>query len=78
MGIAYVAALRAKVNVLLCDKSQEQVDKGLRLMDKLLAKDLSKGRIAEYEAQKARERVKVVPPDQGFSGLKDVDMVVEA
>lgn len=77
LGIAYVAALRAKVNVLVYDKSPEQVDRGLRLMDKLLAKDVAKGRLVDYEAKEARERVQVVPQEKGMTGLRDVDMVVE-
>lgn len=44
LGIAYVSALRAKVPVQLYDRSPEQVKKGLALMDKLLAKDVTKVR----------------------------------
>lgn len=77
LGIAYVAALGAKVNVLVYDKSTDQVDRGLRLMDKLLAKDVAKGRLVDYEAKEARARVQVVPQDKGLAGLRDVDMVVE-
>lgn len=76
-GIAFVAALRAKVPVLLHDRSQEQVAKGLSLMDKLLAKDVSKGRITSEEAKEARDRVSVIG-DAGIKGFRDVDMVVEA
>ena len=65
------------MNALLYDKSPEQVDRGLRLMDKLLAKDVAKGRLVDYEAKEARERVTVVPHDKGMKGLRDVDMVVE-
>ncbi|KAJ7647828.1 3-hydroxyacyl-CoA dehydrogenase [Roridomyces roridus] len=74
LGIAFVSALRAKVPVLLHDRSPEQVTKGLALMDKLLAKDVSKGRITTEAAKDARERVTVVDA----KGLRDVDMVVEA
>ena len=77
LGIAYVAALRAKVPVLLVDKSSSQVQKGLSLMDKLLAKDVSKGKISEADAKEARERVIVVPEGTGLKGFKDVDMVIE-
>lgn len=65
------------MNVLVYDKSPEQVDRGLRLMDKLLAKDVAKGRLVDYEAKEARERVQVVPQEKGMTGLRDVDMVVE-
>ena len=78
LGIAYVAALRAKVDVHLYDVSSEQMDKGLKLMDKLLAKDASKGKITELEAKEAKERVTVIPGDKGIAGLRDVDMAIEA
>jgi len=76
-GIALVSALRAKVPVLLHDRSPEQVAKGLSLMDKLLAKDVAKGRITNEQAKEAKDRVTVVGQDQGIKGLRDVDMVIE-
>ena len=76
-GIALVSALRAKVPVLLHDRSSEQVAKGLSLVDKLLAKDVAKGRITSDEAKDARERITVVGADAGIKGLRDVDMVIE-
>ncbi|CCA76950.1 probable 3-hydroxybutyryl-CoA dehydrogenase [Serendipita indica DSM 11827] len=77
LGIAYVASLRAKVPVYLVDKSPVQIQKSLSLMDKLLAKDVSKGKLSEQEAKDARQRITVVPEEQGIEGLKDVDLVVE-
>ncbi len=76
-GIALVSALRAKVPVLLHDRSSEQVAKGLSLVDKLLAKNVAKGRITSDEAKDARERITVVGADAGIKGLRDVDMVIE-
>ncbi|KAF8256489.1 nad binding 3-hydroxyacyl-CoA dehydrogenase [Lactarius quietus] len=80
LGIAYVAALRAKVNVQLYDRSPDQLAKGLTLMDKLLAKDVAKGKIqdADADARQARERVSVVNRAVGVRALRDVDMVIEA
>ncbi|KAF8523248.1 hypothetical protein JB92DRAFT_3087524 [Gautieria morchelliformis] len=75
LGIAYVAALRAKVPVLLSDKSQTQIKSGLALFDKLLAKDTDKGKITREEAQEARDRIRVV---EDVKSMRDVDMVVEA
>ncbi|KAJ7125317.1 3-hydroxyacyl-CoA dehydrogenase [Mycena epipterygia] len=75
LGIAFVAALRAQVPVLLHDRSSDQVAKGLALMDSLLAKDVSKGRISSDAAKDAKGRVTVV---DNIAGLRDVDMVVEA
>ncbi|KAJ7270126.1 3-hydroxyacyl-CoA dehydrogenase [Mycena haematopus] len=75
LGIAFVSALRAKVPVLVHDRSADQVTKGLALMDKLLAKDVAKGRITSDVAKDARDRVTIVSE---LKGLRDVDMVVEA
>jgi len=74
-GIALVSALRAKVPVLLHDRSQDQVAKGLALIDKLLAKDVDKGRLTDVEAKETRERISVT---DSLEGLRDVDMVIEA
>ena len=76
-GIALVSALRAKVSVLLHDRSSEQITNGLGLIDKLLAKDVAKGRLTNEEAREARDRVHVVRGEQGIKGLRDVDMVIE-
>lgn len=76
-GIALVSALRAKVPVLLYDRSSEQMTKGLALVDKLLAKDVGKGRLTNEQAKEARDRLTVVGQEQGLKGLRDVDMVVE-
>lgn len=46
-------------------------------MDKLLAKDVAKGKIQATEAKEARDLVTVVGPEVGLKGLRDVDMVVE-
>ena len=63
--------------VQLYDRSSEQISKGLNLMDRLLAKDVSKGKIQEADARHARERVSVIDQTVGVRGLRDVDMVVE-
>ena len=76
-GIALVSALRAKVPVLLHDRSPEQITKGLGLIDKLLAKDVAKGRLTNEQAKEARDRVNVVGREQGIKGLRGADMVVE-
>ena len=47
-------------------------------MDKLLAKDISKGKIQDTEAREARDRITVLDYDtQGIKGFRDVDMVIE-
>jgi len=75
MGIALVSALHAKVPVLLHDRSKDQVAKGLSLIDRLLVKDVGKGRLTDLQAKETRERISVV---DSLEGLRDVDMVVEA
>ena len=74
LGIAFVSAVHAKVPVLLHDRSSAQVKSGLALMDKLLAKDVAKGKISREAVKEARDRVTVV---EGLPNLRDVDMVVE-
>jgi len=74
-GIAMVSALRAKVPVLLHDRSKDQITKGLSLVDKLLAKDVGKGKLTNTEAKEARDRLSVM---DSLEDLRDVDMVVEA
>lgn len=61
----------------LNDKSLEQVDMGLKLMDKSLAKDVAKGRLQDGEAREARERVTIFWAETGMASLRDADMVVE-
>lgn len=74
LGIAYVVALRARVPVLLTDKSQAQIKSGLALFDNLLERDTDKGRITHEQAKAARDRLTIV---DDIRALKDVDMVVE-
>jgi len=73
-GIALVSALRAKVPVVIHDKSPEQVEKSLSLVDKLLTKDVSKGRLTAEDAKTVKDRISVA---ESLRGLRDVDMVVE-
>ncbi len=76
-GIALVSALRAKVPVLLYDRSPEQTTKGLAFVDKLLEKDVNKGRIQSIDAKEAKDRIQVVGHEEGIKGMRDVDMVIE-
>jgi len=50
----------------------------LKFMDRLLAKDVAKGKIQEADARHARERVSVIDQTVGVRALRDVDMVIEA
>jgi 3-hydroxybutyryl-CoA dehydrogenase len=69
-----VSALRAKVQVVLHDRSKEQIEKGLEFIDKLLVKDVGKGRLTLVQSKETMERISVV---DSLDGLRDVDMVVE-
>ena len=63
--------------MLLYDKSPAQIGKSLKFMEKLLDKEVAKGRLTSSEASEARGRVSVVPEEKGIAGLRDVDMAVE-
>ncbi|KAI1108979.1 3-hydroxybutyryl-CoA dehydrogenase [Nemania sp. NC0429] len=75
LGIALVAAQKAGVPVILVDNSQASLDKGLAFADKLLAKDVSKSRITQDQADEARSRLTGAT---SIDRLADVDFVIEA
>ncbi|KAI9700826.1 MAG: hypothetical protein M1836_002195 [Candelina mexicana] len=75
LGIALVAAQKAQVPVTLVDSSQASIDKGLKLADKLLDKDVSKQRISKDDAAAARERLK---PTTSMDDMSEVDFIIEA
>jgi len=74
-GVKTVASVKARLPVLIHDRSKEQIEKSLKLMDTLLAKDVKKGKLQQSDATEARERVTVV---DSIAGLRDVDMCIEA
>lgn len=74
-GIAYVTAVRAKRNVVIMDVSKEQTEKSLSFCDKLLSKDVTKGKMSQEDADAARSRISTVTE---LAGLKDMDFLVEA
>ncbi|KAJ3996548.1 hypothetical protein F5050DRAFT_1758590 [Lentinula boryana] len=91
IGIAFVASLRAKIPiVLLYDHDSSQITRGLEFMDKLLAKDVSKGKISENDAKAAKARITAIASSSASSSSNDetnwarelgergTDMVVEA
>ncbi|KAK7935155.1 hypothetical protein PG985_000650 [Apiospora marii] len=75
LGIALVAAQRAGVPVTLIDTSQASLDKGLGFAEKLLAKDVSKQRISQEQADKARS---LLTSSISIDNLSEVDFVIEA
>ncbi|KAI0024508.1 3-hydroxyacyl-CoA dehydrogenase [Xylariomycetidae sp. FL0641] len=75
LGIALVAAQKAGVPVKLVDTSQAALDKGMGFAEKLLAKDVSKSRITQDQADEARSKL---TPTTAFDELSQVDFVIEA
>lgn len=59
----------------LVDTSQASIDKGLKFAEKLLEKDVGKGRISKEDATAARERLTT---STKLEDLSDVDFVIEA
>lgn len=70
-----VVAQRAKLPVNLIDSSQASIDKGLKFAEKLLAKDVGKGRLSQEDADAARGRLTT---STKLEDLSDVDFVIEA
>jgi len=75
LGIAYVAAMTAKVNVLIMDRDETALQKGLMFMDKLIEKDVKKGKFTAEQGQEGRARVKTVSSLEAF---KSADLIIEA
>ena len=73
-GIAQVAA-EAGLQVVLNDINQEFIDKRLAFIDKLLSKNVDKGRITEE--QKAETLARLIP-STNLADAADVDLVIEA
>lgn len=61
--------------VSLIDSSQASIDKGLKFAEKLLAKDVGKGRLSQEDADAARGRLTT---STQLEDLSDVDFVIEA
>lgn len=59
----------------IIDSSQASIDKGLKFAEKLLEKDVGKGRISKDDATAARERL---ASSTKLEDLSDVDFVIEA
>ncbi|KZZ88337.1 NAD(P)-binding domain protein [Moelleriella libera RCEF 2490] len=75
LGIALVAAQKAQVPVTLIDTSDSALKKGLAFADKLLARDVSKSRITQEQANQARSLLK---SSTHMEDLSSVDFVIEA
>ncbi|CAG8649569.1 15285_t:CDS:2, partial [Racocetra persica] len=75
MGIALVGAKVSELPVKIFDSNPEQIKKGLKLVDELLRKDVTKNRITEEQVTSIKQRITTITD---ISGLSDVDFVIEA
>ncbi|KAJ2964406.1 hypothetical protein NQZ79_g601 [Umbelopsis isabellina] len=75
LGIAMVTANISRLPVVIMDVNKEQIDKGIKFMDKLLEKDVNKSKITSDHAQKTKD---LVSTTQSLKDLADVDIVIEA
>lgn len=71
-----VAANKAGVKVNLVDTSEESLAKGRKFVEKLLAKDVSKGRLTEQQASDVTSRI--IPTTNLSEAVKSTDLVIEA
>ncbi|KAG8736318.1 hypothetical protein FRC10_009459 [Ceratobasidium sp. 414] len=71
LGITYVGVVRARLPVYIYDRSSDQIKKSLAPMDKLLAKDVSQGKLESENAKEARDRV-VVVGEEGIKKFRDL------
>ncbi|KAL6856432.1 putative 3-hydroxybutyryl-CoA dehydrogenase [Trichoderma novae-zelandiae] len=75
LGIALVAAQKAQVPVTLVDASEQALSKGIAFAEKLLAKDVSKSKITQEQADQARSLLTTSTKIEDFSS---VDFIIEA
>ncbi|KAJ1829779.1 hypothetical protein LPJ56_000091 [Coemansia sp. RSA 2599] len=75
IGIGLVAARVAKLDVQFIDSSPAQLEKGLAFLDKLLVKDVARGRCTEDERADVKSRISTVTSIGEMAGA---DFVVEA
>jgi 3-hydroxyacyl-CoA dehydrogenase/enoyl-CoA hydratase/3-hydroxybutyryl-CoA epimerase/enoyl-CoA isomerase len=73
-GIAYASAL-AGTSVLMKDIAQRQLDRGLEEVDRLLARQVSSGRLTGEASQAVRSRI---TPQLDYRGFAPVELAIEA
>ncbi|WVR09633.1 hypothetical protein IAU60_006706 [Kwoniella sp. DSM 27419] len=82
LGIAYVAAVHAKVDVTLHDPSQSVLSTAMARYKDILSRDVKKSRLSQEDADGAMDRVRPVVGDgsgaKGDALKDDTDVVVEA
>jgi len=75
MGIALVSALHAQRSVVVVDSSSTQLDRGVSLVEKILAKDVAKGKVTQEAVELARSRIST---GLNLEDLSSCDFVIEA
>ncbi|KAK6524224.1 hypothetical protein TWF694_005879 [Orbilia ellipsospora] len=75
LGIALVAARNASLPVTLIDSSQASIDKSTAFMSKLLAKDVSKSKLTESEAEEIKSRITTTTD---IASVASTDFIIEA
>jgi len=75
IGIAQVTAAVARLPVVLMDASDKQLQKQLGFIEKILAKDVTKGKMTEDEKKATLARIK---PTTSLNDFANVDFVIEA
>ena len=73
-GIAYVQA-KAGIETVLLDVSQESADKGKAYSQRIVDKDVSRGKITK---EKGDALLALITPSTDYSLIKGADLVVEA
>ena len=73
-GIAYVSA-RAGMGVMLLDSTQEKAAQGRAYSEKLLAKEVERGRMDQHKAARTLSRIEATTD---YHSLLGCDLIVEA
>ena len=73
-GVAYVTA-KGGMDVVLLDRDMESAERGKSYSDKILSKDLSRGRITEDVKDAVLGRIKT---SADYADLKGCDLIIEA
>lgn len=74
-GIAQVASMVGKKNVILVDSRQAQLDNSVALMDKLMKKNVEKGKLTNEEREATLSRIQKAT---SIAQLAQADIIIEA
>src|ERR1700761_3559539 len=73
-GIAHVCAL-AGYDVLINDLEEQRIDEGLKVIDRNMSRQVSRGIFGDLDKREAFARIKAAP---NLSDLSGVDLAIEA